>query len=64
MKKYFVSYIWKKLFISGCGMSILSTEKSIGTTEGLVEVARMLADDIPARKVVILNYIEVGEQNV
>lgn len=59
--KYFVSYFWKKRFDKGAGMSIITTDKNLGTKEGLVEAARMLADDIHANKVVIMNFIEVGE---
>lgn len=64
MKKYFVSYIWRNFWKHGCGMCIVNLEKSMGTADGLIEAARVIAEDAHAKKLVILNYIEVDENDV
>lgn len=64
MSKYFVSYNWSTFWRNGVGMCILNSAKSMDTVDGLLEVKEAIEEEEGFRKVVILNYKELGESDV
>lgn len=64
MSKYFVSYSWSTFLRKGVGMCILNSCKSIDTVDGLLYVQESIKEREGFRKVVILNYKELGESDV